>query len=471
KTWALRAMLPETQTLLQVPSETDSADWRDPKVGWGLILAEREGLSEEELASGADAPEPIRALLKARGNAPVFRYRPDAVNRFTHLRNYATGTDVSISNAPPGLAPNALPRYLLIYGSPADIPWKLQYMLNTTCSVGRLDLEGDALENYVQALLNDWKDAATQVDRAVMWTVDFGAGDVSDLIRNALAVRVYASWQYDATLQHNVLFLDGSVNQASSAALITALTQKRPALIVTMSHGQAGPCSDPTTMKAKLGLPVDQDGQPLEIDQLLASWEPDGAIWYAHACCSAGSADSTLYGCLPLANPAICLVEGGSPIDQVLKGITGLGALTAPLPRALLGAKKPLRAFVGYVEPTFDWILQQPATSQYLMENIRQALCNNIYRPMPVGLAFRNFYKSLAQLCSEFEVAFNAYSRGEDTLSVALYSQLAAREIQSMVILGDPTVMLRFNPKAGHEEDVDENLPLSFQSTRTSKSA
>src|SRR5207302_1988162 len=126
-------------------------------------------------------------------------------------------------------------------------------------------------------------------------------------------------------------------------------------LIVTTSHGQTGPLADAVAMKSKLGLPVDQDFQPLDPDQLLATWEPDGAIWYAHACCSAGSNAISLYGCQDtgINNIPICLVEAGSPVDRVLKGVAGLGSLVAPLPRALLGAKKPLRAFIGHVEPTF----------------------------------------------------------------------------------------------------------------------
>jgi hypothetical protein len=45
----------------------------------------------------------------------------------------------------------------------------------------------------------------------------------------------------------------------------------------------------------------------------------------------------------------------------MLKNIAATaGARISPLPRALLGAEKPLRAFVGHVEPTFDWTLRDP---------------------------------------------------------------------------------------------------------------
>lgn len=442
KAWTLRTSPPVARAYLPVPPAADPADWRDSRIGWGLILVEKEGYSDADLAVGADAPEPIQALLKARGNMPVFRYVPNSAYRLTHMRNHASQQDVAISGTPTGVGDGRLPKYLLIYGPPTEIPWELQYILNATRVVGRLDLEADALENYVQALINEWNDASSRIEQAVVWAPDFGSNDISHLMRNAIAVQVYEKWHADTTLQNNAVFLDGSLSQASCAALISAVSQKKPALIVTTSHGQTGPLSDPVVMKSKLGLPVGQDFHALNPDQLLAAWEPDGAIWYAHACCSAGCDATTLYGCLKQADPALCLVKTGSPIDRVLTGLTGLGALVAPLPKALLGAKKPLKAFIGHVEPTFDWTIRQPATGQFLTDSLGQALYNNVYKPMPIGLAFSDWYGTLGGLSIEYERVLNAYNRGENTLSSILYCQLATRDRQSMVILGDPTVML-----------------------------
>jgi len=61
---------------------------------------------------------------------------------------------------------------------------------------------------------------------------------------------------------------------------------------------------------------------------------------------------------------------------------------------------------------------------------------------MPIGLAFADWYGTLAGLSIEYERVRNAYNKGEDTLNAILYCQLATRDRQSMVILGDPTVML-----------------------------
>ena len=56
------------------PDPPDPANWRDPRVGWGLILPESAGLTDDQLAGAGDAPEPIQALVAAR-QGKVLRYR------------------------------------------------------------------------------------------------------------------------------------------------------------------------------------------------------------------------------------------------------------------------------------------------------------------------------------------------------------------------------------------------------------
>src|SRR5205823_6582630 len=126
--WTVRAKPIRAPKYLQPETPARPDDWRDSRIGWGLILPDRDGLSREELASGADAPEPIRRLLKAR-NGPVFRFRAGTEFGSAFLTNHATDQDVAISGSSPGIRASQLPRYLLIYGSPAEVPWELQYVL------------------------------------------------------------------------------------------------------------------------------------------------------------------------------------------------------------------------------------------------------------------------------------------------------------------------------------------------------
>ena len=223
--------------------------------------------------------------------------------------------------------------------------------------------------------------------------------------------------------------------------LIDALADpaRPPAFVMTTSHGMTGPLDDVAKMASTLGLLVDQHGAPLDPAALLAKWQPDGAIWYAHACCSAGSDDATQYADL----------VGDGPVKDVLLGVSSLGATVAPLPTALLGAERPLRAFIGHVEPTFDWTLRHPESKEPLTHALRTALYDGMHRarPNPVGMAFKPVFDQVGQLFAQFQQATKASTSVDPALrararAAALRTQLGALDRQACVILGDPTVAL-----------------------------
>ncbi|HET6533404.1 MAG TPA: hypothetical protein VFH03_22690 [Actinoplanes sp.] len=126
----------------------------------------------------------------------------------------------------------------------------------------------------------------------------------------------------------------------------------------------------------------------------------------------------------------------------MVTAVAGLGARVAPLPTALLSAEKPARAFVGHVEPTFDWTLARPETGQVITAAMLRALWTGCFQPAPepIGLAFRQHFTDAAELFGE-SAQVNRNSRPNSPerrrASAAL---LTAYDRQSMVILGDPTV-------------------------------
>ncbi len=426
--WTLKEPVEYKRYLLPMPV-ADPNDWRDPRVGWGLVLRDRPGRSQSDLASGADAPAPIRKLLEARPAAPVLRYSLQTADPLGFLRDYKNRQDLDIAGSPQGTAPGEIPRYLLICGSPEEIPWKLQYILNTNRCVGRLDLDQDGLERYVGALLSNWSGPGADPLSAVVWATNYGGGDITALMDDTIARPLAAKFAADKDLKSK--FLDGQ--QATGDALVRTLAEAKPGLVVTSSHGLTGPTDRPEKMKAGLGLPVDSGYRPLDLAALRQSWKPAGAVWYAHACCSAGcDARSRFEG----------LFDSGSDIARTLAAVAGLGALVAPLPKALLGAQEPLRAFVGHVEPTFDWTLRQPLSGQYITAPIQAALYDGLYNRQPVGNAFRDWYERIGPLLYERDAALNDFNKGENSQNRLLYCLLTARDVGASVILGDPTVLL-----------------------------
>jgi hypothetical protein len=439
--WGLRSALPQNPKRLFAKAPPDMTDWSSPLVGWGLVLPDNPDLAATEKANAVDAPEPIRELLSDRSEAPVFRYLKDSPNRFgTLIRHLKDGRSVQpdIARSKFGVAEDCIPYYLLICASPSDVPWDLQYALNTRFAVGRLDLDDAGLANYVAALRRDWDDSDAQQTSIVVWATDHGRGDMSRTMRLYVANPLWNLVKDDPDAGPGSVLIDPKNGGATVPRLLDALAERKPGMVVTTSHGVTYPLNDPRAMSANLGLPVGDDRAFANPREVLESCDLYSAIWYAHACCSAGSRGTTVFD---------GLLERDSPIDEVLRGVAAIGSLTAPLPRALLGAVRPLRAFIGHVEPTFDWTISQPMTRQALTGDLTKALWTELFREgsCPVGHAFRSYFQPIGTLASQQVSLKEDFRVGGDVSAQLLAAQLSARDLMSTVILGDPTVRLRFS--------------------------
>ncbi len=330
------------------PKRRDLSDWRDLDVGWGLVLPHNPDLHPADLAWAHDAPEPVRRLLAARqtevgkhATIPVLRsYCPkvpkDADRRTStaFLVNHRTGKPLHIRSKY-GLGVDRIPRYLLLVGppDPAGLSWSLQFALNATRCVGRLDLDDDGLENYVNALLSDWSNQPAQDDRVLVWSAFQKVGDpMGDLMRHAIGRKVVEKFSNDDDRSFRVKHAEGE--NATADALADALATEQPGLIVTTSHGQTETAGGPEILARGLGLPIDGLGREVTPERILERWQPGGAIWYSHACCGAGCFGGNRY-------------EGVlTPDSRAARTLTSIGKLppaVAPLPKALLAAKSPLR--------------------------------------------------------------------------------------------------------------------------------
>lgn len=417
--------------------KADNRDWRNTRVGWGLVLPDDDKLSAVQKARAEDASPSLRRLLNARSGSPVLRWAMAQGNYFLR-RYYEDGSAEDLDVATPrfGVDKGCIPRYLLIYATPTQIPWSLQFILNMEFCVGRLDLgEDEGLANYIDALINNWQGAGSDPRSPLIWAVDHGKPDITWLMARAIASRLFNAYKADADLTGRVYLRDQA---ATGAALVSTLIERRPALIVTSSHGSTGPLSDKQRLIEQLGIPVDREHQPLSVSAL-TTWKPAGAIWYAQACCSAGANNSSRY---------IGLVNEDTGVGQILSGISAMaGACIAPLPRKLLGCSTPLRAFIGHVEPTFDWTLRNPENGEVVTAAITDALYTDLYQqdkfPMTIGEALRKVFSEAGGYFSKWEVARREVDQNlPKSRERALYCQLVAMDRQSLVILGDPTVTL-----------------------------
>lgn len=433
--FALQRM-PKVPRLMRPGAEADPKDFRHPDVGWALVLPFRPDLDAAALARAEDAEPPFRRLLADRGpGAKILRYRSD----YGVLALFeADGTIVPLTGARDGTEHGALPDYLLLAGGPDVLPWTLQYALGASRCVGRLHLSGAALERYVSSLVSDGVPSAARYEAPLVWAVDKGPGDISGLMRRAIAEPIATCFADDDEMPEH-LFLDGGDDPEAGSAerLCSALAERRPALVVTTSHGQTGPLHDPAVMVKRLGLPVGQFGDLVEPETVLADWQPTGAVWWAQACCSAGASGVSEYD---------GLLDPDTDADRVLRAVAGLGSHVAPLPTALLGAEQPLRAFIGHVEPTFDWTISFPWTSTPLTDSITQTIYQGFCSGEPIGFAMRRSWAHIGEL-RQAHANVLRYFDAEPTersrvLTAATYLRLAAGDRAATVLLGDPAASI-----------------------------
>jgi hypothetical protein len=427
--WALGTVQAGITTA--APPEHDPWDWRAPRVGWGLLLPDTDGFSVDDLVAAKDAPEPLQALVAARGPAPVLRWRSDQPEvLLRYYTGFANPETIPIGGTPRGIAQGAIPSFLLLWGGLDRLPWRLQYALNLDPRIfpGRLPTMSDeALERYVTALLGQWADPPAAHAQALVWATDHSSTDISRLMRLVVAEPVLGAYAADADITtRSCLGADATAKQ-----LTAALAAQSPDIVVSTSHGFTGPVGAPD--RERLGWLVDADFQPTDPTALLAGWQPDGAIWYAHACCGAGSdSPSTFTG----------LFEKGSSLDLMLTEVAALGSLVAPLPIALLSASRPLRAFVGHVEPTYDWTIRDQPSKHALTADLVTALYNELMLGRPVGWAMNAFHGRSGAEAAVLDDARADVLGGRAEPDAALAPRLRFLDRRSLVVLGDPAVAL-----------------------------
>ncbi|WP_456861724.1 hypothetical protein [Bradyrhizobium sp. USDA 4503] len=300
--------------------------------------------------------------------------------------------------------------------------------------VGRIDLTDAPLERYIDALMNDWRDQRCDPRAPVIWAVDHGSGDITRLMARTIAEKLRDKFNANDDLIGR-RFLTGA--DATASNLINSLVELSPALVVTTSHGMTGAVDKPDQIAKQLGGFVDCNHSVMTGEHFDA-WAPSGAIVYSHACCSAGADSISRYQ---------DLFPKGSSVEATLNSIaTATGAVVAPLPRHLLGLERPIRAFVGHVEPTFDWTLRDTANNQMMTHVINRALCERLYHKYernPIGWAIEEVYNEAGSFFASWSAAVADVTKQlPGARDKALYDQLVAMDRQSTVILGDPTVSL-----------------------------
>lgn len=392
--------------------------------GWGVVFPQR---------FDPVVREALRPLLEHRK-----RHAAAAVaHRFRELDyrpNESKRTFLARLKVAPGTAdPDTLPYYLLLVGTPEEIPWSFQQQLAIQYAVGRLCFDTpEEYARYAETVI------AAETGRIVLprRLVLFGTRHdrTTELMSDHLVAPLGKALSSACPVETVVA---GEATKERLGRLLGG--DEPPALLFTAQHGVGFPAGDPQ-QAARQGALLCQggpgEGGPIGPDAYLAGGDvtdaarPAGLIAFFYACHGAGTPRYDYYPQQP---------SGSSPRPMAEQ------AFVAGLPRRLLGHPAGgALAVIGHVERTwgYSFLWQGVGSQTQVFEDCLTRLLDGY----PVGAALEPFTLRLGQLAAELTEILNPCEgeRVEAEELVRLWT--AHNDARAYALLGDPAVRL---PTAG----------------------
>ncbi len=346
--------------------------------------------------------------------------------------------------------PERLPYYLLLIGSPEQIPWNFQTHLDVQYAVGRLYFDDLAeYRRYAESVVRVEKQGSPRPRRVALWAPSNENDLASEQSCNQLVVPLFNG------LQQAMPGLDVQTALRAQADRKTLRSwlggSNTPSLLLTAAHGLEYEASDPLQYERQGGLvcaewPGASWSGPLAEDFFLTGdqlrREPGDASGLIAFCFS-------------------CYTGGCPKLDAYAHHREGKSHVLAPkpfvggLPRALLGGLSEGSALsvIAHVDRAWSLSFLPPGTRQQApvltadFQSALQRLCSGA----PVGLAMEYFnqrYAELSTLLSErIDQWVQEQKRPTSTSSTALPEDLislwtAHNDARDYVVLGDPAVRL-----------------------------
>lgn len=340
----------------------------------------------------------------------------------------------------PGPAvPRKLPYYLLLAGSPEQIPYELQYRLDVQYAAGRLWFdEVEAFASYARTVVGAERGELRRPRRACLFGVRNPGDRATELSCDGLVAPLaerlageHPRWAVDAVLA-------GDATRARLAAL--AGGEDPAALVFTASHG-VGYASGDHRQLSRQGALVCQDWpgpgggglrpeHSLAGDDVAAGPPPAGLVTFHFACYGAGTpehddfAHKSHVGDGPWTPGRVAPRPFVARLPQRLLGHPGGGALAA----------------IGHVERAWSTSVLWGEEAQ---TEVFAAALEQLLDGYPVGAAMEFFGQRYAELATDLGAAFWRERCGLDTLGDELARLWTAHhDARNYVLLGDPAVRL-----------------------------
>jgi phosphatidylserine/phosphatidylglycerophosphate/cardiolipin synthase-like enzyme len=406
------------------------------QTGWGVIFAAATPAAEKQAIK--DALKPLLDLRASQAG--------DLFKVFDDANGYQQGVSADQWLSARGSALNVVdptqgvPYYLMIVGSPSEIPFEFQYDLDTYFAVGRLSFDSPKeYAQYAQNIVNFEKTGVQQKTIAIFNTRNDG-DRATALLHDQVAVKL-------ANGDGNLKPLGGPQGYSISTRLADMATKSEllkilggqaeggtPAILFTGSHGVAFSMADPQ-QRAKQGALLTQDwagpgsqigpATYLTAAELPSNTALNGLLHFFFACYSAGCPKQDTYSYGP----------GNQPV-QIAKE-----TLVSRLPQQLL--LQGAQAVIGHIDRAWAYSFQTN-TGQAMVQSFRDPLVR-LLQGRRIGDALDVFDQrwsvlsaGLLTLVQNREVMPNSVPA-----SVMANRWVARDDARNYIVLGDPAARLK----------------------------
>jgi phosphatidylserine/phosphatidylglycerophosphate/cardiolipin synthase-like enzyme len=406
------------------------------QTGWGVIFASATPSADKQAIK--DALKPLLDLRASQAG--------DLFKVFDDVSGYQQGVTADQWLSARGSALNVVdptqgvPYYLLIVGSPTEIPFEFQYDLDTYFAVGRLSFESPKeYAQYAQNIVNFEKGGGQQKTIAIFNTRNDG-DRATALLHDQVAIKLANG---DGSLKP----LGGPQGYSLTTRLADTATKPEllkilrgegeggtPAILFTGSHGVAFSMADPQ-QRVKQGALLTQDwagpGSPITPETYFTAAEVpsnialNGLLHFFFACYSGGCPKLDTYSYGP----------GNQPV-QIAKE-----TLISRLPQQLL--LQGAQAVIGHIDRAWAYSFQTN-TGQAMVQSFRDPLVR-LLQGRRVGDALDVFDQrwsvlsaGLLTLVQNREVMPNSVPA-----SVMANRWVARDDARNYIVLGDPAARLK----------------------------
>ena len=438
------------------------------QAGWGVIFPAVKPNTETAAwyARVREALSPLLDLRRRQATAKHDRYREYFDGKTTKDElGYKPGESkqkflARLGIGPGPADPDKVPYYLLLVGSPEEIPFRVQYQIDVQYAVGRLYFETiEEYDNYARSVVaaetglvlprtlalvgvHNPDDDSTRFSREYL---------IGPLAENAATWDDLPGW----TVEH---YFDGDATKSKVSELFGG--PKTPALLFTASHGIDFNVGDPLQRRHQGGLLLQDWTGPkqwqgpigpdlyLSGDDLTSTTNLSGMINFNFACYGAGTPLYDEFARQAFRErTAIAEAPFVSGLHARMAGLAGGGAL----------------ASIGHVDRawthSFMWKTGGRKGSHEPQLAVFDSTIRSLMKGVPVGHALDYFNVRYAELSSDLTDTLDELEWEPDHISNFDLAKMwtSNNDARGYAIFGDPAVRLPLDPspdapaKARHE--------------------